>query len=345
MIETVVFGQVLDPWLVFVTKAFVDAGFSCRLLIVRRKSHEWDGDERDCFKWLEQNPGFPVEEIGPDQLSSLSGSVLFVSMRGSHAKSSAIPLLANRFSRSVLLLRFAGSSKRWQAKQLLKEIVHPFYRYFSEIWTEDSDCQLMCLVLQKKHRYFGVLPHQRCSVLQEHWLSLQKPIPQGKRELLFSWAGTLNPNREAIVNWIEARLDPQQREFSLGHQSYWIVWHNDLPGGTRPRDYESYLKEIESAWFSLCLPGYTGTTNRMLESILRGAIPVLPAEQVKYTRLPLLDQINEIFVYKGDWIEALHRIALYSQEKCLSMQQRVVELAQGAASLGLITKRLLGEIF
>lgn len=82
----------------------------------------------------------------------------------------------------------------------------------------------------------------------------------------------------------------------------------------------------------------------MLELILRGAIPVLPAEQVKYTRLPLLDQINAIYFYEEDRISALNRIALCYPEDCLFIQKKVVELAQGAAALDSITKRLVGEI-
>jgi hypothetical protein len=349
MTEIVGFAPVIDPWLIFVGKACAEMGIDFRLITLTPDGNISDGDAQDCWKWLSKNKSFRIEVVNTSELETVCGETCFVLLRGNYQprERTLIRRLIKNFSRSVALLRFAKQSLRWQAKQIIKEITDPFYCLFTEVWTEDISIGMMCAILNKTHRYYGILPHQRSSLLEECCILLEDDIPLGDRPCLFSYAGTANNYRRDIAaSWIKSRLSADSELIHLGPigGTHRVIWHYDQDGSHRPRPYDIYIKEIESSWFSLCLPGVTGTTNRVLEAILRGSIPVIPAEQARFYCLPFQDRINSIFVLNNDWEEAINIIAAMTYAKRLAMQQAVVELSQSQASLNAISNRLVCNI-
>jgi len=348
MSEITVFAPIIDPWFVFVGRACAELGVNVRLITLAYEEESCDSDAQDCWKWLGINHQFNIEKVSLSELESVCGEICFIILRGSFGlnQRTLIRQLIKRFSRSIGLLRFADGSLQWQAKQIIKEPIDPFYSLFTEIWTEDVSIHLISISLNKPFRYFGALPHQRCSILADDWNRLEALVPQGERTYLFSCASTANHRRDSFANWVEERLDPITEFIDLGVAAgaHKIIWHYDRPGCQRPRIYDAYINEIESAWFCLCLPGYTGTTNRVLEAVLRGSIPVIAEEVVKFHCLPLLDNTNSIFVKNGNWINAVNYIAVLATEKRLAMQEKVIEMARTQASLGSISKRLVGNI-
>jgi hypothetical protein len=346
--EISVFAPILESRFIFLGKACAEMGVSVRLITLAANEFKDDDDAIDCKKWLRLNPFFYVNEVSPHELESFSGEKCFVFLRGNYGRSERelVRRFVKRFSRSIGLLRFASNSLRWQAKQVFKEIKDPYFRLFTEIWTEDLDIRFIRLALNKPHHYFGALPHQRCSVISECWDRLGSEVKMGERRHLFAWAGSANHKREPIANLIEQKLERNDEIINLGPipRAHRVIWHYDRPGGQRPRPYNAYLEQIESAWFCLCLPGYTGTTNRALEAVLRGAIPVIQQELVKYHCLPLVDRVNSVFVVNGNWEEALVYIASLPKHICLEMQQQVIQTGRSQASLKAMARRLVRNI-
>jgi hypothetical protein len=343
-----VFAPMIDSWYVFVGKACTIMGIQVRLITLKDEEQKIDSDAQDCLKWLRLEQSLKIEKISSSELESVCGETLFVIIRGNYVSSerALITRLTKRFTRNVALLRFCSTSIRWQAKQLIKEPVQPFYSMFTEIWTEDANINLLSATLVKPHLFFGAYPHQRCSILIDSWVLLENEIMAGERPCLFSYAGSANYRRDVVANWIESRLDSTKKLFKIGSHSkeHKVVWHYDRPGTQRERSYEAYIKEIESAWFCLCLPGYTGTSNRVLEAVLRGSIPVIPEEVVKFHCLPLLDGMNAVFVKNDNWIEAVKFVAELGVDRRLAMQGEVIELANTQASLSSISRRIVCNI-
>jgi hypothetical protein len=344
----VIYGICLDPWLLFAAKACALNNVSARLIISELHNRQSDSDEQDCLKWLAKYPTISLEYLKQADLGTLTGDTCFVVLRGNygHDERKQITQLVSRFSRRIGLVRLAADSKTWQLKQILREFSNPYYSFFTEIWSEDSRLSLIRAVLGKPHRYYGALPHQRCTAGKEDWDLLASAPPVGSRPCLFSWAGTYNLNRESIIHWVEERLTDDGQHIDLRPVAgrHEIIWHNDVAGTVRVRNYNEYIKELEMAWFCLCLPGFTGTTNRLLESILRGSIPVLQVNQLPYYDLPLVDAVNCIVVKGGTWGEAINRIALIPNAERIRMQSAVVDLAQTFAQLTYLSKRLCAAI-
>lgn len=344
----VIYGIYLEPWLLFAARASRLCGVDARLIIRDPIGRQMDGDEKDCLKWLNQFPTISLERIRDTDLASLRGDTCFVGLRGCYGETerSQIRMLISGFTRRVGLLRFASDSPGWQAKKILRELHQPFYSLFTELWTEDIHLWLLRAFLRKPHRYFGAFPHQRCSVGQEYWDLLGSDPPFGHSPKLFSWAGSANCHRDSVANWVEAMLVENGGAINLGPMDgvHKVVWHYDRPGSQRPRPYADYLSELESSWFCLCLPGATGTTHRVLESILRGAVPVLQEEQVPFHGLPLRDGVNAIFVKGRNWEGAIRRIARTSNIERLAMQRAVLDLGRTTASLSSISQRLTQAI-
>ena len=344
----VIYGRFLESRLLFMAKSCLLNNENPRLIVQSLQNRLSDFDEQDCIKWLSKYHDIKLETLDDADLSSLSGDVCFVTLRGNFDKKERdhIRSLMRGFPRRIGLLRFANNSKSWQLKQILSEIRKPYYSMFTELWTEDSNLSLLRTFIKKSHRYFGALPHQRCSAGQENWDLLTSDAPLGQRPCLLAWAGSNNTNREQTLDWIETKLSQDKTSIDLNPVSgiHKVIWHNDLIGSCRQRDYADYLHELESAWFCLCLPGHTGTTNRVLEAVLRYAIPVLKQEQVLFHSLPLHDGVNAIFVKNDNWVEAIYRISNFSDADKLSMQHAVKELANSSAQLSTISSRLFKNL-
>lgn len=344
----VVYGRYLESRLLFMTKSCLLNNEYPRLIVRSLQDRQTDSDEQDCIKWLSKYQTIVLETLSDFELSSLRGDICFVTLRGNYdyIERQKISQLMRGFSRRIGLLRFANDSPFWQVKQILREIRQPYFSMLTELWTEDSHLKLLRAVIRKPHRYFGVLPHQRCSAGQEHWDLLSSVAPVGSRPCLFSWAGTHAPQRQRAINWVETRLLNDKSSIDLYPVSgiHKVIWHNDVIGTSRLRDYTEYLHELESAWFCLCFPGFTGTTNRVLEALLRCSIPVLKQEQVLFHGLPLHDGINAIIVKDDNWGEAIYRLARFSDAERLSMQNAVMELANSSASLSSLSRRLYEDL-
>lgn len=94
-----------------------------------------------------------------------------------------------------------------------------------------------------------------------------------------------------------------------------------------------YLDALDSSVFSLCLPGYHGTTMRVLESILRGSIPVLSRHEVRHYGLPLVDGSNCLMVDEGKWVETVERICCLRTEAVQTMQINLEKLRESYCDL------------
>jgi hypothetical protein len=348
-------GHRLESRLVFAARACILLGVPYQLVIEKRGGKEPEADEDDCLKWLAHDSSIEVVYKTFPYETTLQFTSCICEVRGnfSHFDRMAIVKSVSTIPRTIGMLRFTANSLFWQMKQIIKEYRSPFYSAFTELWTEDVNIWLIRKILRKSHRFYGAVPHQRCSIIPKFWNMLAAVANPGERPFLFSCSATANFKRDPIAMVIEAMLS------RIEGSQYWLdvpshsvagrvreraLWNYDRPGQHRPRPFELYLAELDSAWFTLCIPGYTGTTNRVLESLLRGSIPVLLAEQVPYHGIALKDGVNSILVKDQDWCSTIKRLAHFTLEERLAMQRQVIALAESSASLNSIAAKLISHL-
>jgi Exostosin family len=87
--------------------------------------------------------------------------------------------------------------------------------------------------------------------------------------------------------------------------------------------FDDYIATLEQSSFCFCLPGFTGTCNRVVESIYRGCLPVVLIEERDRYDLPLVDAENAILVKGPHWGAAYRRIKALSEDQILKMRQRL----------------------
>jgi hypothetical protein len=340
-----IYGIHLEPRMLFASRALAWSGIANRVVCMRPEDHVVDADESDCFKWLKNARVLEVEFACRDApfADPCDASLVFVRGAASAADRQWLLQVSSGSAKRVAMLRFAPESRMWQIRQVVKEFKQPFLRKFDALWTEDVHLPWLRLLLGKPHRYYGVLPSQRCTTNSEAMSLLYAPRIAGKRQFLFSWAGSANYRREPIATWVETRLERETKPwvFRSSHAMTGepVAWNHGQHVA-----FDEYLRDLENSWFCLCLPGFTGTSNRTLECILRGAIPVIQEEEVPFTRLPLRDGVNAILVRDSDWPEAITRLAKTTIEERLAMQGEVIKLAVGNASVDSLARSLVEDL-
>ncbi len=131
------------------------------------------------------------------------------------------------------------------------------------------------------------------------------------------------PMVKLVKNFREIDGDPDNR-----YKVLWMVRSdpNDPKWATRndvipPKEWPNMLS---SADFSLCPPGYERKTHRVIESLVRGAIPILDCP-TEYD-LDLKDGVNCLVVKGKEWTEQVERALKMDQTNVQVMRQSIEEL-------------------
>jgi hypothetical protein len=126
-----------------------------------------------------------------------------------------------------------------------------------------------------------------------------------------------------------------------------IVWSF---GGAR-LSLDTYLEMLTESDFTLCIPG-TSWTHRPIESLVRGSIPILDAENMRMHDIPWKDGANCLVVRKPRdkecWLAAILRALSLPDEVVLEMRHQIRSLRRDfllpeAASKGLRNKMRIND--
>jgi hypothetical protein len=110
---------------------------------------------------------------------------------------------------------------------------------------------------------------------------------------------------------------------------------------------EQYARLLTESDFTLCPPGYAVWSHRVIESSLRGSIPILDRSTRKLYDIELIDGQNCIIVGANDWPGALNRCLQMSADEVIRMRANLASLHSGIlgrnAIAAAIASRLLGH--
>jgi hypothetical protein len=212
-----------------------------------------------------------------------------------------------------------------ECPQLLKAVT---------LLTEDVPPRCSLFSLKARGSYFGPTPRQKALCEPAALALLLKPYKvEAERPYLASFIGSrMPPRRSQIINRLEHEFSKDRKlkvtkkwgvsSNSLGNQST-IFWHVSVPENPSRLPFETYAQILGESNFSFCLPGFTGTSSRPLESMYRGAIPVVSASERDRYDIPLIDNVNSILVWKNRWDDAFQRIRTMRPIQVKRMRERL----------------------
>jgi hypothetical protein len=151
------------------------------------------------------------------------------------------------------------------------------------------------------------------------------PEPQSRRGIVTEVENFLlaSPTARLIKNFgdvEEATDDPHDVLWMVRadpHDTQWATRDDVVP----PKEWPGVLSDAD---FSLCPPGYERKTHRVVESLVRGAIPILDCPE-EYD-LGLNDGENCLVVRNGKWVDQVERALKMNQNDVLTMRQSIEKL-------------------
>jgi len=141
----------------------------------------------------------------------------------------------------------------------------------------------------------------------------------GRRKYSVGFMGNKNPKERSI-----ALAECRRAVAEAGVESFWIEYGDDGPrNALTSEQFISTLGEID---FCLCPVGWSSWTHRVIESLCRGAIPILPASNLY--GLDLRDRVNCISVTQDDWYAAVKTALSLPTHKLEEMRRSVLSLRE-----------------
>lgn len=136
------------------------------------------------------------------------------------------------------------------------------------------------------------------------------------RPIRANFVGSRDPD---IRRRILERVEP----YFAAHQPRQMLWHAYTDAQPAALGPENFLKALTESDFTLSPPGYSLVTHRPIESLLRGSIPVLNANELDLYDLGLADGVNCIAVPPGGWSAAMERIVGMDASTIIAMRRNV----------------------
>jgi len=169
------------------------------------------------------------------------------------------------------------------------------------------------------------------------------PEPPVRREIVQTLTGFLSRqsnwpmlrSSKAWEQFCEARRQDEQALLWMVRgepdDPHWEARSDSIP----PQRWPAVL---QSADFSICPPGYEPKTHRVIESLLRGSIPILDCPD-EYD-LDLQHEVNCLVVPKKNWVEVVSQALSLPSDRVAAMREAVRKCKERLLDLGRAGPRL-----
>lgn len=323
MPKCVIIAPLLNSRVLLFAKAFQHQGFKVHLL---SNNSGPDNDQNDAFsRQLLINHDFGLE-LEPIQTAPVIDTDILLLAIGPWLTSRKfdfpqIGRFVSRADRTVLVGGFGSRQYLKRCKfdiQLIFRQLDLILRTHKVIHKDVSPLYSPLSLFVKQdyigpgfHQMFFLDPKLKKSIYSESLLS--------GRRFLYNFVGSKsNGARKNLIPEIEHALKSQgwnldtHRIKPYQPSAYWWAYERS----SESLSAMEYLKLLDQSYFTLCLPGVAGTTERVCEAILRGSIPVLNKSEVPFYRLPLVNKKNAIFIDNAnEWCAAINYIESLSQKE------------------------------
>lgn len=160
--------------------------------------------------------------------------------------------------------------------------------------------------------------------------------PKDKRKYLFNFIGNKKPfERERMIDKIKTIL-PKNIICK------WVlVDDNDKKRGISGSEY---IKILEDSDFTLCPPGYSNISHRVIEALCKGSIPILNEKEAKYYDINLKNGFNCIVVRKNNWQEAVNKAIKMNIKEKEKIRRNILEMKDNFLNEKINAKRLRNKM-
>lgn len=185
--------------------------------------------------------------------------------------------------------------------------------------------------LIKSRRALGFNTHSMFMDEEETFEYIQKQDwkPEETRKYCMNFMGSQDPDRrKCIVDSIRPMFveSAQFRNIAPAHkESIWHEFSDEKPNALAPIEYVDMLSNSD---FTLCPPGYSLITHRLVESLLRGSIPILNQNELDIYDIGLKDDVNCIAAVPENWSAAIDRCFEMSEEEIVTMRNNIRTLVK-----------------
>lgn len=314
----------------------------CKVYVIVREDPGYpNADHYDCLNHLRKDSCISL--VSPEQAEAIDFDHLLIGWSHAHPYSSKdyrlVCRLANR-ANTVGALAHKVHRTFWRnlakgIKELFDCFPVPFK--FRSIGYEDSYLPLDIYSLWAKKYMIGGGPHPHILFDEDALKQLFTPWDvAGERKYRLNYMGSSHPrSRGDILEGIRAHLEGSGRyEFVQEDQSGGtgekepVLWYLDSADSTRPRPAGEYIDRLTQCDFTLCVAGYTNWTNRPVEALSRGSVPVIDEMESRVYDLDLVDGKNCILVKDKDWLGAAERALAVSREDLVRMRTDVAGMRE-----------------
>lgn len=223
-----------------------------------------------------------------------------------------------------------------QTKEFVKYL--PFSLWFKNIGFLNLTDKFNLYQLYTRSYILGFDVHSK--FLQDDKLSAQMFsfdwLPQAARKYKMNFLGNLLPDQRTkilveVKEYLGISKQPPVGELCLpnfNERVMWFEYDHSLPVADRGLSAEEYIDCLSESDFTLCPPGYSKVTHRVIEALVRGSIPVLNEDELALYDIELNDGENCIAVSKGDWISGINRILTLSYPQLIEMRYNIMAMKE-----------------
>jgi len=354
--RVIVLSLLMDQWLLMVSRTFALRGHEV-LIVTNPEPRLGDSDHEDS---LVRFRGFPNTRLLPvDSTIPEPCDLLICAFKPGWTYRTKIVYrewlrVAVRVS---LVYRNAHHCWLRRAFAEFRAVAEcPLLLKTSAFATEDFPPGSSLFRLKARGSYFGPTPRQKALCEPATLERLLKPYDVGsKRAYLASFMGARGTIRRSEI------IDRLEREFSkdrdLKIAKEWqnrldgrldhliIFWHISTPENPARIPFEAYAQILDESYFCFCLPGFTGTCNRTIEAIYRGAIPAISSTEKDRYDIPLVDNANSILVRNDNWDEAYRRIRMMGPMQINRMRKRLENDTHIWLEWSKLEQRLINKLY
>jgi hypothetical protein len=246
----------------------------------------------------------------------------------------AVKLLAASAQRITLITAGDRSRFRRTAFQMQWRELKAFGRWLGRIDRivyKDGFYPFDLFALFKSRRVFGFYTHSMFMDNEDTFEYIQRLDweTEATRPNLINFIGSQDPApRKRILDSIRELFNQPAQTFELKSPPKNSVWHEYSDAKPAALGLVEFVDVLSNSDFTLCPPGYSLITHRVIEGLLRGSIPVLHANELDIYDIGLTNGINCIAVSPGAWPAAIERCFRMDENTIRAMRRNARSLAE-----------------
>jgi hypothetical protein len=153
--------------------------------------------------------------------------------------------------------------------------------------------------------------------------------PETIRPYSFNFMGSRDPDRrKRILDSIKTVFTESGHPTNKNCRNKTNIWHefsDKKPNALKPLEFVDVLSNSD---FTLCPSGYSLITHRLVESLLRGSIPILNEYELDIYEIGLKDGVNCIAAQSDNWRDVVERCFAMDEKEIVAMRKNIRSLVK-----------------